>query len=205
MRLYVIGPVTWRENLNRAAFVDAKEKLEQAGYYVTIPHDIIQPGASRERAMRLSIGWIASLTGGVAMLDDWEKSPGATLENRVATACGLQVHCVGTWLRMAGVEPENGNSPEEDKDPPSDGTRAPSNEVSDALARRMDETNALLRAVYNQIAAVVTLQVGSLTGPVNSSVIESIEDTLRTTLSYSRKSSEYFEAAGKENADDREA
>lgn len=150
MRLYVIGPVTGRENLNRAAFEEARAKLEQAGYMVTIPHDFIPSDASHERAMQLSLWWIASARGDVAMLDDWATSPGALLENRVATACGLQAHCVGAWLRMAGDCPENDNSPEETRTPPSD-------EVLGALTRRMDETNALLRAVYYQIGAAIAL------------------------------------------------
>lgn len=156
MRLYVIGPVTGRKNLNRAAFEEARAKLEQAGYSVTTPHDIIPPNASHEDAMRASIGWITRRDReGVAMLDDWATSPGTLLENRVATACGLQAHCVGAWLLMAGVLPENDNSPEETPNPPSD-------EVLGALTRRMDETSALLRAIYHQIGAGVALNAALL-------------------------------------------
>ena len=199
MRLYVIGSVTGREKLNRKAFDDAKGKLEQAGYDVLIPHDVITPDASHEQAMRLSLGWIATLDrGGVAMLDDWAKSPGATLENRVATACGLQVHCVDTWRRMAGDDPEDDNSPEEEQD-------QPSSDVSDALARRMDETNALLRAVYNQIAAVVALETGVLLKQLNWSTEALFDDTLDTAADCSTTAKTYYEAAGKENTDDREA
>lgn len=39
MRLYVIGPVTGREDLNCAAFEEARAKLEQAGYTVTMLDD----------------------------------------------------------------------------------------------------------------------------------------------------------------------
>ena len=106
MRLYVIGPVTGRENLNREAFEDARAKLEQAGYMVWTPHDIVPPDADHEDAMRLSIRTLLHLDG-VAMLDGWDESQGALLENRVATACGLEAHCVGAWQLMAGVLPEN--------------------------------------------------------------------------------------------------
>lgn len=205
MELYVIGPVTGRENLNREAFEDAKEKLERAGYAVTIPNDIILPDASREQAMRLSISWIAKLDrGGVAMLDDWAKSPGATLENRVATACGMQVHCVDTWLRMAGVDPEDDNSPEEEQDPPSDGTRAPSNEFSDALTRRMDETNALLRAIFMEIGSlnmlVSALMLNACNGPKGME-----EDATEKAALAAEEAVALYESAGKENNDDREA
>lgn len=161
MRLYVIGPVTGRENLNRAAFKAAKEKLEQAGYAVTIPHDIIPPDVSHEDAMRMSIGWITRLDrGGVAALAGWDESRGAKLEREVAVARGLEIHCVDTWLRMADDSPENDNSPKgtpNPPSPPSDGVTAPSNEALSALTRRMDETNALLRAACGQISVLTAL------------------------------------------------
>ena len=197
MRLYVIGPVTGRENLNRAAFEDARAKLEQAGYAVTIPHDIIPPDASHEDAMRLSLSWITMLDGGgVAMLDGWDDSPGARLENSVATACGIEAHCVGAWLLMAGVLPENDNSPEETQNPPSDGAPAPSNEVLGALTSRMDETNALLRAVYYQIGVGIALDAAFLKG-------EHVEEAKRTALALSIQVEAHYESAGKESQDGR--
>lgn len=200
MRLYVIGPVTGRENLNREAFEDAKEKLWDAGYDVTIPHDVVPPDASHEDAMLLSIKTMLCCDS-VAMLDGWDDSPGARLENSVATACGIEAHCVGAWLLMAGALPENDNSPEETPNPPSDGARTPSDDVLGALTRRMDETNALLRAVYEQISAVIVTEVGSLTKSANSSVIESIEDALKAALDYSKAAQAHYESAGKENQD----
>ena len=188
MRLYVIGPVTGREGLNRAAFEEARAKLEQAGYTVTIPHDFIPSDASHERAMQLSLCWIASARGDVAMLDDWDESPGALLENRVATACGLQAHCVGAWLLMAGVCPEN-DSPEETQNPPSDGAPAPSDEVLGALTRRMDETNALLRAVYYQIGAGIALDAAFMKGG-------HVEEAKKTALANSIRAEAYFDDAG---------
>lgn len=202
MRLYVIGPVTGRENLNRKPFEDAKEELERAGYAVTIPHDIIPPNASHEDAMRMSIGWIAKLKGGgVAMLDDWDDSPGARLENSVATACGIEAHCVGAWLLMAGVLPENDNSPEETTNQPSDGAPAPSDEVLDTLTRRMDETNALLRAVYHQIAALAAIGTGALAKSTCSSPKNVVDRAFGTASDCLRTSKACFESAGKENQD----
>lgn len=158
MRLYVIGPVAGRENLNRKAFEDAKEKLEQAGYAVTIPHDIIPPDVSHEDAMRMSIGWITRLDrGGVAALTDWDESRGAKLEREVAVARGLEIHCVDTWLRMADDSPDSPKETPNPPSPPSDGVTAPSNEALSALTRRMDETNALLRAACGQISVLTAL------------------------------------------------
>jgi|GEM_PF-1955643 len=159
MRLYVIGPVTGREKLNSKAFEDAKEKLWDAGYDVLIPHDVVLPIATHERAMRLSIKTMIGCDG-VAALTDWDESRGAKLEREVAVACGIEIHCVDTWLRMADDSPENDNSPKETPNPPSppsDGVTAPSNEALSALTRRMDETNALLRAACGQTSVLTAL------------------------------------------------
>lgn len=192
MRLYVIGPVTGRENLNRAAFEEARAKLERAGYSVTTPHDIIPPDASHEDAMRASIGWITRRDrDGVAMLYEWDLSAGARLEYKVAVACGIRAYRVDKWLRMAGDCPENDKLPEETPNPSSD-------DVLGALTRRMDETNALLRAVYYQIGAGIALDAAFLKG-------EHVEEAKKTALAHSNRAEAYFESAGKENQDDREA
>lgn len=199
MRLYIIGPVTGREDLNREAFEDARKKLELAGYAVTIPHDIIPPNASHEDAMRASIGWITRRDrDGVAMLDDWATSPGALLENRVATACGIEAHCVGAWLLMAGVYPDDDNSPEDTPNPPSD-------EVPGALTRRMDETNALLRAVYRQISELTAIVVGEMTKSTCDYPKQVTRKALGKAKAISRSAQKYFESARKESQDDRKA
>lgn len=120
MKLYVIGPVTGREDLNRKAFEDAKERLWDAGYDVLIPHDVVLPIATHERAMLLSVKTMLGCDG-VAALTDWDESRGAKLEREVAVACGIEIHCVDTWLRMADDSPESDNLPEETEGKASDG------------------------------------------------------------------------------------
>lgn len=195
MRLYVIGPVTGRENLNRAAFEEARAKLERAGYTVTIPHDFIPSDASYELAMRMSLGLISTGRGNVAMLDGWDDSPGARLENSVATACGIEAHCVGAWLLMAGVLPENDNSPEETPNPPSD-------EALSALTRRMDETNSLLRAVYSGIGSL-NVSVNSFMLNVCNGPKRMAEDAMEKAALIAKEAAALYESAGKENQDDR--
>lgn len=198
MRLYVIGPVTGRENLNRAAFEEARAKLEQAGYSVTTPHDIIPPDASHEDAMRASIGWITRRDrDGVAMLYEWDLSAGARLEYKVAVACGIRVYRVDKWLRMAGDCPENDNSPEETANQPSDGVPAPSNEVLGALTRRMDETNALLRAIYHQIGVGVALNAALLA----DGNAEKAEKAKKAAFAISLQAETHYKSARKENQD----
>ena len=203
MRLYVIGPVTGRENLNRAAFEEARAKLERAGYSVTTPHDIIPPDASHEDAMRESIGWITRRDrDGVAMLKEWDLSAGARFEYKVAVACGIRVHCMDTWLLMADDDPEN-HSPEETQNPPSDGVLTPSDEALGALTHRMDETNVLLRAVYHQIAALAAIGTGALAKSTCSSPKNVVDRAFGTASDCLRTSKACFESAGKENQDGR--
>lgn len=202
MRLYVIGPVTGRENLNRAAFEEAKEKLWDAGYDVLIPHDVVPSNATHSVAMRLSIKTMLGCDG-VAMLIDWDESTGATLEKSVAEVCGIETHYVRAWLRLADDCPENDNLPEETANPPSDGARTPSDEVLGALTRRMDETNALLRAVYGQISALTAIEVGELTKSTCDYPKQVAHEALDKAKDISRSAQNCFESAGKENQDGR--
>ena len=91
MRIYVIGPVTGREDRNRAAFEVARRTLETEGHEVSTPLDFVPEDATHSMAMRMSLCWMLH-TGrveGVALLDGWEGSLGATVERVVANACGI--------------------------------------------------------------------------------------------------------------------
>lgn len=101
MNLYVIGPVTGRPDLNRAAFELARMELADAGYVAHIPHDFIPVGASRELAMRMSLRNLLDNADGVALLDGWVESPGATVEFNAASACGIECLRVGAWVELA--------------------------------------------------------------------------------------------------------
>lgn len=191
MRLYVIGPVTGRENLNREAFEDARAKLEQAGYDVTIPHDVVLPRTTHSVAMRLSIKTMLCCDG-VAALIDWDESEGAKLEKRVAKACGIETRYVSAWFRKKPDCSEDENSPEETTNPPS-------NEVLDTLTRRMDETNALLRAIYHQIGAGVALSAALLA----DGNAEKAEEAKKAAFAISSQAETHYKSAGKENQDGR--
>lgn len=91
MRIYVIGPVTGREDRNRAAFERARRTLEAEGHEVSTPLDFVPEDATHSMAMRMSLCWMLH-TGrveGVALLAGWEGSLGATVERVVANACGI--------------------------------------------------------------------------------------------------------------------
>ena len=99
--IYVIGPVTGREKLNRPAFERAAGRLEAAGYRAMVPHAFVPDDATHERAMRLTLQWMIRNADGVCLLDGWRGSPGARIEADVAAAVGLPVSGVAGWERMA--------------------------------------------------------------------------------------------------------
>lgn len=103
MWLYVIGPMLGRENLNREAFVKARNELWDAGYHVLIPHDVMSPDTSHEQTMQNRIMSMLRCDG-VAALIDWDESSNSRLEFEVASICGFEIHCVDTWLCMVEEE-----------------------------------------------------------------------------------------------------
>lgn len=98
MNLYVIGPVTGMPDFNRAAFAEARAKLVAAGHSVRTPYDFIPVDATCERAMRLSLHNLLDNADGIALLDGWYESRGATVEVNVAAACGITCKLVDLWI-----------------------------------------------------------------------------------------------------------
>lgn len=100
MILYVVGPVTGRENLNRAAFDEAARALRGAGHFPSIPHRNVPPDAEWADAMRRSIRAMLRCDG-VARLPDWRSSRGARIESRLALDLGMPVKDVAEWCHGA--------------------------------------------------------------------------------------------------------
>ena len=97
MWLYVIGPMAKNENLNRAAFEDAQDKLWDAGYHVLTPYDVVSPNMSYEKAMKANINTMLTCDG-VALLEGWNENKNTKLEKEVAIECGLDVRPLCAWL-----------------------------------------------------------------------------------------------------------
>lgn len=97
MWLYIIGPMAKNENLNRAAFEDAQDKLWGTGYHVLTPYDVVSPNMSYEKAMKASINTMLTCDG-VALLEGWNENKNTKLEKEVATMCGLNVRALCAWL-----------------------------------------------------------------------------------------------------------
>lgn len=103
-RIYVIGPVTGREDGNRAAFEEARAALLAAGYEVDIPHDWIKAGVPWQEAMRASISQMLSMDNrrlpvydGVAELPGVFGSKGARCERGICEQLGIPHKSVEEW------------------------------------------------------------------------------------------------------------
>ena len=80
--VYVSGPVTGMRDGNRPAFEEA-----------------VEYGLSQRRPLKLTLMAILAQADGLAMLEGWERSRGARLENTVALALGMPVMDVDGWIR----------------------------------------------------------------------------------------------------------
>lgn len=98
MKLYIAGPMTGLEGYNTPAFNEAEETLKDAGYEVSNPAEL----SDREEwewqhFVRAGLLNLAECDG-VALLDGWENSPGALIEETVAHLLDLPVKYVDLWL-----------------------------------------------------------------------------------------------------------
>lgn len=100
LSVYVVGPVTGIEGLNRDEFERVRGELARAGYAARIPHDYVPRSYGWEAAMRASIAAMLRCDG-VALLDGWQASRGAKAERDVAQAVGIPVKGVAGWLEEA--------------------------------------------------------------------------------------------------------
>ena len=101
MRLFVSGPVTGVPYGNRRAFEDARTALEDIGYRVVLPHDVVRdPGCPWRDAMRRTIAAMC-LCDAVVTLEGWELSKGASLEVKLARALGIPVDSCEKVVRGA--------------------------------------------------------------------------------------------------------
>lgn len=98
MKLYIAGPMSGLPDFNYPAFFKAAEQLREAGYEVENPAENKPEGAASWLAfMRMSLVQISRVDG-IALLPGWRDSNGAKLEEHIASALGLQVRYLHTWL-----------------------------------------------------------------------------------------------------------
>lgn len=90
--VYVIGPVSGHDDLNRPAFETARKTLEDAGFeVVTIPHDLVPRDAPYDECMRISLAYLLHTADLVVALPGSDESCGASLERLVARIIDVPV------------------------------------------------------------------------------------------------------------------
>jgi hypothetical protein len=98
MKLYISGPMTGYVELNYPAFTQVAQLLRDAGYEVVSPHELNPITATDwKECMKVDIRALLDCEG-IATLVGHEKSKGATLENTIAAAMGMEIKSLADWL-----------------------------------------------------------------------------------------------------------
>ena len=92
--IYISGPMTGIENLNRDMFYEAESLLRECGENPINPHNFPEQ-KSYEDYLLLDLEMIAMAADAIALLPGWEKSPGAKKELATAISLGLEILLLG--------------------------------------------------------------------------------------------------------------
>lgn len=98
--LYIAGPITGYQNLNRESFSYAAASLIRAGYQVVDPSVHEVDGWTWQDYLKNCLPQLLDCEG-VATLPYWQESRGAQLELHVAHAVGILVMPVKRWIEKA--------------------------------------------------------------------------------------------------------
>lgn len=99
-RVYIMGPMSGRPNLNREAFSIANDKLLLHGYWPINPHHIESPFPRGEpfkqeqmyrQVMPMDV-FALSTADAVIALPGWEMSRGSALEAHAADLMGIPIY-----------------------------------------------------------------------------------------------------------------
>lgn len=88
--IYISGPMTGIENLNREAFENAERLLRESGHFPINPHHFPEQ-KSYEDYLTIDLEVIAMVADAVALLPGWETSPGSKKELKTALDLGLEI------------------------------------------------------------------------------------------------------------------
>src|SRR5690349_9675732 len=96
--LYISGPMAGYPNLNRAAFNEAANVLQRAGFRTLNPLDNGLPeGLPWSDYLRADVKMVCDATA-IALLPNWEASRGARLEVATAHGLGMTSLPLAVWL-----------------------------------------------------------------------------------------------------------
>ncbi|MDR0710347.1 MAG: DUF4406 domain-containing protein [Spirochaetaceae bacterium] len=97
MKVYICGCITGDDQY-RTKFLDAENKLYEAGVHPVNPAVCVTSALDWNRAMRQAIGFMLQCDG-VALLDDWINSQGAKIEAALAGDVGIPVKSIHEWVK----------------------------------------------------------------------------------------------------------
>ena len=89
-KVYISGPMTGIENLNRHAFAWGEAQVISADLTPVNPHTLCDPSWDWHRCMRADVTALCACDA-LLLLPVWEKSNGAQLELHIAHRLGLVV------------------------------------------------------------------------------------------------------------------
>lgn len=88
--IYISGPMSGIENLNREAFENAERLLRECGENPINPHNFPKQETYDDYLM-IDLEMIAMAADAIALLPGWEKSHGAKKELKTAIELGLEI------------------------------------------------------------------------------------------------------------------
>lgn len=118
MKLYLAGPMRGIKDFNFPMFNRVAAALRAVGYEVFSPAEKglekyaeakQESLAFRRKVFALDTAWICKHANGVALLDDWTTSSGATAEDALAKAIGLPSMHWMWWIKQGGSNPQTGH------------------------------------------------------------------------------------------------
>ena len=94
--VYIAGPISGYDDLNRTAFAAMQDELEGLGFHTLNPHEFCKSikshNPSDPRYYRAGMITLASQATDIIFLDGWQYSAGAQLEYKAAALFGIGIH-----------------------------------------------------------------------------------------------------------------
>lgn len=94
--VYIAGPISGHDDLNRSAFKTMQDELESLGFHTLNPHEFCEsiksPNPSDPKYYRAGMITLASQATDIIFLDGWQYSAGAQLEHKAAALFGIGIH-----------------------------------------------------------------------------------------------------------------
>ncbi len=94
--IYIAGPMSGRENLNKKAFATAETYLQERGYGTMNPHNFGDMAKTRQDNLAVCLAHL-QISQGVYFLKGWENSVGAKLEFDCAKKLGKIIMFEHFW------------------------------------------------------------------------------------------------------------